>query len=161
MIDDFGRQKVTPAEVLNRWVVPMERRIDYLTFRTGGKAQVPFECFLVFSTNLRPEQLGDEAFLRRLQYKMFVRSPEMPEFCAIFRKFCQGQKIECDDDTLETYIDRHYLSTGRRFRRCQARDVISHAVDRSFFVRTSKKFPASSISTSVSGIAARMASTAA
>ena len=129
LIDDFGRQKVTPAEVLNRWVVPMERRIDFLTFRTGGKAQVPFECFLVFSTNLRPEQLGDEAFLRRLQYKMFVRSPEAAEFSAIFRKYCLTQKIECDDDTLETYIDRHYLSTAKRFRRCQPRDVVSHAID--------------------------------
>ncbi len=129
LIDDFGRQKVTPAEVLNRWIVPMERRIDFLTFRTGGKAQVPFECFLVFSTNLRPHDLGDEAFLRRIQYKMFVRSPESPEFIAIFRKFCQSQQIPCTEAALEEYLDKRYFRTKKKFRRCQARDVISHAID--------------------------------
>lgn len=129
LIDDFGRQKVTPAEVLNRWIVPIERRIDYLTFRTGGKAQVPFECFLVFSTNLRPDQLGDEAFLRRIQYKMFVRSPEIPEFIKIFKRFCESQKIVCDDTIIEEYIEKKYLRSGKRFRRCQPRDVITHAID--------------------------------
>ena len=72
LIDDFGRQRCTPAEVLNRWIVPMERRVDYLTLGTGGKITVPFEAFLVFSTNLRPDQLGDEAFLRRIGYKMLL-----------------------------------------------------------------------------------------
>ncbi len=129
LIDDFGRQKVTPAEVLNRWIVPMERRIDFLTFRTGGKAQVPFECFLVFSTNLRPQQLGDEAFLRRIQYKMFVRSPEAEEFITIFRRFCDSQKVICDSETIRSYIDKHYTRSRKKFRRCQPRDVISHAID--------------------------------
>src|SRR5216683_2910944 len=70
LIDDFGRQKANPAEVLNRWIVPMDRRVDYLSFNTGGKMEVPFETFLIFSTNLQPESLGDEAFLRRIQYKL-------------------------------------------------------------------------------------------
>jgi len=129
LIDDFGRQKVSPAEVLNRWIVPMERRIDFLTFRTGGKAQVPFECFLVFSTNLRPQQLGDEAFLRRIQYKMFVRSPEAEEFITIFTRFCDAQNVGYDPATIQTYIDKHYRRPGKKFRRCQPRDVISHAID--------------------------------
>jgi len=129
LIDDFGRQKVTPAEVLNRWIVPMERRIDFMNFRTGGKAQIPFECFLVFSSNLRPDQLGDEAFLRRIQYKMFVRSPQVDEFRIIFRRFCHSQKIECEESVLEDFIDRRYLRTGKKLRRCQPRDVISHAID--------------------------------
>ncbi|MBI5282937.1 MAG: ATPase [Candidatus Solibacter usitatus] len=129
LIDDFGRQKVSPTEVLNRWIVPMERHIDFLTFRTGGKAQVPFECFLVFSTNLRPQQLGDEAFLRRIQYKMFVRSPELAEFTLIFRRFCESQNIECDEAALEAYLDKRYLRAGKPFRRCQPRDVITHAID--------------------------------
>ena len=129
LIDDFGRQKVTPAEVLNRWIVPMERRIDFMKFRTGGKAQIPFECFLVFSSNLKPEQLGDEAFLRRIQYKMFVRSPQVDEFKIIFRRFCYSQKIECEESVLEDYIDRRYLRCGKKLRRCQARDVITHAID--------------------------------
>ena len=67
LIDDFGRQQCTPAEILNRWIVPMERRVDYLKFMSGGKITVPFEAFLIFSTNQNPEQLGDEAFLRRIQ----------------------------------------------------------------------------------------------
>ena len=129
LIDDFGRQKVTPAEVLNRWIVPMERRIDFMNFRTGGKAQIPFECFLVFSSNLKPEQLGDEAFLRRIQYKMFVRSPQVDEFKIIFRRFCHSQKIECEESVLEDYIDRRYLRSGKTLRRCQPRDVITHAID--------------------------------
>lgn len=129
LIDDFGRQRATPAEILNRWIVPMERRIDFLTFRTGGKAQVPFECFLVFSTNLRPQQLGDEAFLRRIQYKMFLRSPNEMEFMTILERFIQSQKIEYDRPVLEDFLDRHYRSTKKKLRRCHPRDVISHAID--------------------------------
>src|SRR4029077_17294454 len=90
LIDDFGRQKASPAEVLNRWIVPMDRRVDYLTFQQGGKVQVPFETFLIFSTNLQPEQLGDEAFLRRLQYKMFLKSPDRQEYEQIFRGYASS-----------------------------------------------------------------------
>ena len=92
LIDDFGRQHCTPAEVLNRWIVPMERRVDYLKFISGGKMTVPFEAFLIFSTNLNPEQLGDEAFLRRIQYKMLLRSPDENEFSTIFRALLRIQK---------------------------------------------------------------------
>lgn len=142
LIDDFGRQKVTPGEVLNRWIVPMERRIDFLTFLTGGKAQVPFECFLVFSTNLRPQQLGDEAFLRRIQYKMFVRSPEAQEFITIFRRYCASKQIPCDEAALEAYLDKRYFRVNKIFRRCQARDVIDHAIDLIRFERREYKLTA-------------------
>lgn len=135
LIDDFGRQKVTPAEVLNRWIVPMERRIDFLTFLTGGKAQVPFECFLLFSTNLRPEQLGDEAFLRRIQYKMLLRSPEEPEFINIFTRYCQSQGLEIDLAVLDAFIQKHYHRTGKKFRRCHPRDLVTHAIDMIRFER--------------------------
>ena len=129
LIDDFGRQLCTPAEVLNRWIVPMERRVDYLKFNGGGKMTVPFEAFLVFSTNLRPDQLGDEAFLRRIQYKMFLRSPDEQEFVAIFRHFCDSRNLACDDVLVSRFIERHYRRTGRPFRRCHPRDVVSHAID--------------------------------
>jgi predicted ATPase with chaperone activity len=129
LIDDFGRQKATPAEVLNRWIVPMERRVDYLTLRTGGKAEVPFEAFLVFSTNLRPQQLGDEAFLRRIQYKMFMRSPDVEEFSTIFRRFAETSRLECSEATMADFLRRRYEATGKRLRRCHPRDVITHAVD--------------------------------
>ena len=93
LIDDFGRQRATPAEILNRWIVPMERHVDYLTFQAGGKMTVPFEAFLIFSTNLRPDQLGDEAFLRRIQYKMLLRGPSEVEFIRIFETFCATRRL--------------------------------------------------------------------
>jgi predicted ATPase with chaperone activity len=130
LIDDFGRQKATPAEILNRWIVPMERHVDYLSFQAGGKMTVPFEAFLIFSTNLNPNQLGDEAFLRRIQYKMFLRSPNTGEFLEIFRRFAASRDLECPDGLAERFIEKHYLKGERRkMRRCHPRDVISHAID--------------------------------
>ena len=129
LIDDFGRQKVSPVEVLNRWIIPLERRIDYLTLRVGGKLTAPFEAFLVFSTNLNPNQLGDEAFLRRIQYKLLVRNPDWSEFIGIFRQACVANGLECPASTVERFIETHYQSIGRAFRRCHPRDVLSHAVD--------------------------------
>ncbi|HUI82355.1 MAG TPA: hypothetical protein VLY24_30740 [Bryobacteraceae bacterium] len=129
LVDDFGRQKATPAEVLNRWIVPMERRVDYLSFLTGGKMTVPFETFLVFSTNLNPADLGDEAFLRRIQYKLLLRSPGRSEFQFIFERFCEQKKIACPPGLVTRFIDKHYKPTNRRFRRCHPRDVLSHALN--------------------------------
>jgi len=129
LIDDFGRQLCSPAEVLNRWIVPMERRVDYLKFHGGGKMSVPFEAFLVFSTNLKPDQLGDEAFLRRIQYKMFLRSPDQQEFASIFERFCESRSLKCDEELIARFIETHYLRPGKPFRRCHPRDVISHAID--------------------------------
>ncbi len=129
LIDDFGRQKASPSEILNRWIVPMERRVDYLTFRTGGKMTVPFEAFLIFSTNLRPDNLGDEAFLRRIQYKMFLRSPKAPEFIQIFERFSAARQLVCPPGLAEQFVQRHYIEGDKRFRRCHPRDVITHAID--------------------------------
>ena len=129
LIDDFGRQQVSPTEVLNRWIVPMDRRVDYLTFNTGSKIEVPFETFLIFSTNLRPEQFGDEAFLRRLEYKMLMRSPDESEFAEIFSRVCAKKDMECSPAQIRRFIETHYLKTGKRFRRCQPGDTISHAID--------------------------------
>jgi predicted ATPase with chaperone activity len=129
LIDDFGRQRATPAEVLNRWVVPMERHVDYLSFRTGGKMTVPFEAFLLFSTNLRPDQLGDEAFLRRIQYKMLVRNPAEDEYRQIFNRFCESRALECAEGALDRLIAKRYQAERRPMRRCHPRDLISHAID--------------------------------
>ena len=129
LIDDFGRQQCTPAEVLNRWIVPMERRVDYLKFHSGTKITVPFEAFLVFSTNLKPDQLGDEAFLRRIQYKMLLRSPAEKEFTEIFLRFCESRELACDASMVTRFVDRHYRPSSRKFRRCHPRDVLSHAID--------------------------------
>lgn len=129
LIDDFGRQKASPAEILNRWIVPMERHIDYLSFQAGGKMTVPFEAFLIFSTNLRPDQLGDEAFLRRIQYKMFLRSPRQPEFMEIFHRFVESRQLQCPEEVASNFVKKHYIDGGKRYRRCHPRDVVSHAID--------------------------------
>jgi hypothetical protein len=129
LIDDFGRQKITPTELLNRWIVPMETRMDHINLPTGGKLSIPFEAFLIFSTNLNPENLGDEAFLRRIQYKMFVHNPTRQEFTEIFKKVSSQNKLECPTELIDDFIEQHYAQTGKPFRRCHPRDVISHAVD--------------------------------
>lgn len=129
LIDDFGRQQITPAELLNRWIYPLDRGKDYLQFNTGSKIEVPFECFLIFSSNLNPNDLGDEAFLRRLEYKMYMGNPSGEEYAAIFHGYCRKLKIECPVGLLAAVIDKHYSATGRRFRRCHPRDVLSIAVD--------------------------------
>ena len=129
LIDDFGRQKASPAEILNRWIVPMERHVDYLSFQAGGKMTVPFEAFLIFSTNMRPDQLGDEAFLRRIQYKMFLRSPKLPEFKHILERFAASRALECPPGVVDAFIGKHYTTGGQQFRRCHPRDVLLHAID--------------------------------
>src|SRR5215472_11540168 len=129
LIDDFGRQRATPAEVLNRWIVPMERKVDFLSFRSGGKMQVPFDAFLVFSTNLRPGSLGDEAFLRRIQYKMLLRGPVEEEFEEIFRRFCTAKKLSYPSALVTYLLDKHYRHSGKPMRRCHPRDILSHAID--------------------------------
>lgn len=139
LVDDFGRQKATPAEILNRWIVPMERHIDYLSFQTGGKMTVPFEAFLIFSTNLRPENLGDEAFLRRIQYKMFLRSPNPQEFVQIFTRYAASKQLECTPELVHWFVQKHYIGGGKRFRRCHPRDVLSHAIDIINFENLPKK----------------------
>jgi predicted ATPase with chaperone activity len=139
LIDDFGRQKATPQEILNRWIVPMERNIDYLSFQSGGKMTVPFEAFLIFSTNLRPDNLGDEAFLRRIQYKMFLRSPNPPEYIQIFDRYARSKQLDCAPGVAQSFIEKHYVAGGKRYRRCHPRDIINHAIDIINFENLPKK----------------------
>lgn len=135
LIDDFGRQIATPAEVLNRWIVPMERHVDYLSFRTGGKMTVPFEAFLIFSTNLHPDKLGDEAFLRRIQYKMFLGNPTEAEYREIFAKVCRARDLDCPQPVLDRLIEKRYRIARKPMRRCHPRDIVSHSVDLMNFER--------------------------
>jgi hypothetical protein len=90
IIDDFGRQMITPRELLNRWIVPLDRRVDYLTLASGMKFQVPFELMVVFSTNLDPRELADEAFLRRIQTKVLVEDVTAEVFDEIFQRVAQA-----------------------------------------------------------------------
>jgi predicted ATPase with chaperone activity len=129
LVDDFGRQRTSPAEILNRWIIPMERHVDYMTFQNGSKTTVPFECFLIFSTNLRPDSLGDEAFLRRIQYKMLVKGPTETEFREIFRRYAQSKDLSYESPLLDRFMERHYRASGKPRRRCHPRDVLNHALD--------------------------------
>lgn len=129
LLDDFGRQKVKPHEVLNRWIIPMERRVDFLNMMNGGKMTVPFDTFLIFSSNLKPESLGDEAFLRRIQYKMLVRNPDELEFRQIFLRYAESKQIGIGPNLLDEFLETHYRTKGKPKRRCHPRDVITHAID--------------------------------
>ena len=130
LIDDFGRQRATPAEVLNRWIVPMERRVDYLSFMSGGKMTAPFETFLVFSTNLNPADLGDEAFLRRIQYKMLLRGPAESEFVSVSsRGIARPGGLPAPPRLVGRLLEKHYRRTGKPMRRCHPRDVLHHAIN--------------------------------
>jgi predicted ATPase with chaperone activity len=124
LIDDFGRQRIEPAELLNRWIVPLECRHDFLTLSTGKKIQVPFEQLIIFSTNLEPADLVDEAFLRRIPYKIEIADPAEEEFHELFKLYADRHKCEYLPDVVDYLIDTHYRPTNRPMRRCQPRDLL-------------------------------------
>ena len=128
VIDDFGRQQCTPRELLNRWIVPLESRIDFLTLTSGQKIEIPFDVLVVFATNLQPSSLVDEAFLRRIQYKIFAQGPTPEEFAQIFQNCCREQNVPFDQELVD-----HLLTTWHRGRNipprgCHPRDLIGHAL---------------------------------
>ena len=92
VVDDFGRQRIPPRDLLNRWIVPLESRVDFLTLHTGRKFEMPFNVLIVFATNLKPESLADEAFLRRIPYKILAKNPTMDEYCRIFELNCKKRE---------------------------------------------------------------------
>lgn len=126
IIDDFGRQRMTPAELLNRWIVPLEKGIDNLTLDTGVRFPVPFDCVLIFATNLNPRNLVDEAFLRRIQFKVELKSPDREAFTKIFEKNCTEAEIEFDEKAVEYLFRRFYERHGIRQRGCHPRDILHH-----------------------------------
>jgi predicted ATPase with chaperone activity len=124
VVDDFGRQRMGTAELLNRWIVPLEKGYDYLSLPSGRQVQVPFDQLLVFSTNLPPNQLVDEAFLRRIPYKIEVTDPSPRDFRELLKNCCQKVGIEFREDAFEHLIARHYVEHGRPLRYCHPRDLI-------------------------------------
>lgn len=124
VIDDFGRQKMSTDELLNRWIVPLEKRYDFLNMANGKKIQVPFDQLVVFSTNLEPKDLVDDAFLRRIPYKIEVKDPTEQEFRELFRIMCPKMGFDYDGDSIEYLIDHHYKRIKRPFRCCQPRDLL-------------------------------------
>jgi predicted ATPase with chaperone activity len=124
LVDDFGRQRIEPTDLLNRWIIPLENRQDFLTIATGKKIQVPFEQLIIFSTNLDPTDLTDEAFLRRIPYKIEVQDPCIDEFHRLFETLCRSFHCEYCRDVVDGLIKRHYEPYGRPLRRCHPRDLL-------------------------------------
>jgi hypothetical protein len=129
VVDDFGRQRIPPRDLLNRWIVPLESRVDFLTLHTGRKFEVPFNVLIVFATNLKPQSLADEAFLRRIPYKILAKNPTVDEYCRIFELNCKRRGLTFDPVMVE-YLERKYYRPRKlQMRACHPRDLISQVVD--------------------------------
>lgn len=124
VIDDFGRQRMTTDVLLNRWIVPLEKRYDFLRLVNGKKIQVPFDQLIIFSTNLEPKDLVDDAFLRRIPYKIEVPNPSEEEFRQLFKIMAPILGMEYNQDSVDYLIDTHYKPSNRPFRCCQPRDLL-------------------------------------
>ena len=124
LVDDFGRQRMRPQDLLNRWIVPLENRVDFLTLHTGKKFQVPFDVLVVFATNLNPHDLADEAFLRRIPYKIPIEDPTIEEFTRIFEMNCRRRHLRFHQVMVAYLHRRHYRPTNRPMRSCHPRDLL-------------------------------------
>ena len=124
VIDDFGRQKMRVDELLNRWIVPLEKRYDFLNMNSGKKIQVPFDQLVVFSTNLEPKDLVDDAFLRRIPYKIEAENPPEADFRKLFEIMCKVVKVPYNPDAIDYLIATHYIPVERPMRMCQPRDLL-------------------------------------
>lgn len=125
IIDDFGRQACAPRDLLNRWIVPLENRVDFLTLQTGQKIDFPFNVLVIFATNLNPAELLDEAFIRRIQYKVVAESPTLPEFLQIFEDACVARGLEYRPAVVQNLVDSYFRPRSLELRGCQPRDLLN------------------------------------
>lgn len=128
LIDDFGRQMMRPQDLLNRWIVPLEKRIDYLTLITGKKVQIPFDELIVFSTNLDPRDLVDDAFLRRIKFKIDVKDPSREHFTEIMKMMCQVRGVPFEQLGLDYMLRTWWEPYSRPLRMCQPRDILDQII---------------------------------
>jgi predicted ATPase with chaperone activity len=128
VIDDFGRQHCSPRDLLNRWIVPLESRVDFLTLQTGQKFALPFMVMVVFATNIKPAELVDEAFLRRIHYKVFAESPTVAEFMQIFSNCCRERDLGFDATLVDRLLQEYYSPRRIALRGCQPRDLIDQTI---------------------------------
>jgi len=133
ILDDFGRQMVDTETLLNRWIVPLDHRADYLTLHTGMKFEIPFDQFVVFATNIAPTKLVDEAFLRRLRYKLKIDHPTVNEYEEIFRNVCLSNGLEYNPTALQ-YLMTRYKQANIQFNGCHPRDLIDHIIDEAHYL---------------------------
>lgn len=136
LIDDFGRQMIRPRDLLNRWIVPLENRIDYLSFKTGRKIEIPFDVLVIFSTNLPPRDLVDEAFLRRLRHKIEITDPSYEEYRAIFKVVAKAKGIEYNDESIIHLLQNWYVDKNRKLRASHPRDICDQIIDISRYSAT-------------------------
>jgi hypothetical protein len=129
VVDDFGRQRIPPRDLLNRWIVPLESRVDFLTLHTGRKFEVPFNVFIIFATNLKPESLADEAFLRRIPYKIRAKNPTTSEYTQIFELVCRKRNVAFDPVMVEYLQRKYYQPRKLQMRACHPRDLVEQVVD--------------------------------
>lgn len=134
LIDDFGRQQVRPRDLLNRWIVPLENRIDFLTLHNGRKIEVPFDVTIVFSTNLPPKDLVDEAFLRRLRHKIEIGDPSYEEYREIFKRVASDKRVEYNDQGLAYLLQDWYIKRNRKLRASHPRDLCDQILDISSYL---------------------------
>jgi predicted ATPase with chaperone activity len=128
VIDDFGRQKCSPQELLNRWIGPLETRVDYLVLQSGQRIEVPFQVLVVFATNIRPSDLVDEAFLRRIHFKVFAESPSVTDYLHIFERYCETCGVDFDPALVEDVLQSYYHPRQIPLRGCHPRDLIDQAL---------------------------------
>ena len=129
VVDDFGRQRVPARDLLNRWIIPLEARIDYLNLQSGRKFQVPFDVMVVFATNLDPLSLADEAFLRRIPYKILAKNPTLEQFGKIFEMNCRRHGLEFDPSIVRYLQDKYYTARRLDMRACHPRDLTDQVVN--------------------------------
>jgi hypothetical protein len=128
LVDDFGRQRIPASDLLNRWIVPLESRVDFLALHTGRKFSVPFDVLVIFATNLEPRTLADEAFLRRIPYKVRATNPSLEQFSAIFSMVCSKHGIEFDPRVVDHLCREYYEGRGLEMRACHPRDLVEQMV---------------------------------
>jgi predicted ATPase with chaperone activity len=133
MVDDFGRQRVSPKDLLNRWIVPLEKRVDYLTLHTGKKLEIPFDMLIIFSTNLDPADLVDEAFLRRIRYKIGIEAPSVAQYEEIFKRMCERKQIDYRAEAMSQIL-AHYRRKNLGLRSCHPRDILEQLTDTARFL---------------------------
>lgn len=136
LIDDFGRQQVSPRDLLNRWIVPLENRIDFLALHTGRKIEVPFDVLVIFSTNLPPRTLVDEAFLRRLRHKVCIDDPSYEEYREIFKRLCTAKGVAYSDQGLAYLLQEYYIKPNRNLRASHPRDLCDQILDVARYIST-------------------------
>lgn len=156
LVDDFGRQAMKPQVLLNRWIVPLEKRYDYLALQTGKQIEIPFDILIVFSTNLDPRDLTDEAFLRRIRYKINVPNPSWEEFRTIFQRNCTQRGIPYDEEMFKYLVLEHFVKVKREPKSVHPRDLLDQLIDIARYLQKEPRLETELLDAAVDGYFVKM-----